>query len=114
MVNLEHHGALRGPMGCRSPKFINSKYSLDIPESLLDTSDFTSNSWFTGFTEADGHFGIKYVESKPKSDNRKRSVSEHVSLKFRLDQRSYDKPTSSSKRCYLLWKSFSFIHVLYC
>jgi hypothetical protein len=35
------------------------------------------------------------VESKPKSDTRKRSVSESVSLKFRLDQRAYDKPTSS-------------------
>lgn len=44
----------------------------------------------------DEQFGIKYVESKPKSDSRKRSVSEDVSLKFRLDQRSYDKPTSSS------------------
>lgn len=113
------HGKLRtpwgpsGPHGLRSPKFINSKYSLDIPESLLDTSDFTSNSWFTGFTEADGHFGIKYVESKPKSDNRKRSVSEHVSLKFRLDQRSYDKPTSSS-RGVTFYGKVSFIHVLYC
>ena len=39
-----------------------------------------NNSWFTGFTEADGHFGIKYVESKSKSDTRKRSVSENIIL----------------------------------
>ena len=77
-------------------KSFNIKYSLDIAESLLDTSNFGDNSWFTGFVEADGHFGIKYVESKPKSETRKRSVSESVSLKFRLDQRAYDKPTSSS------------------
>ena len=53
----------------------------------------------TGFTEADGHFGIKFGESKPKSETavgRKRSVSANISLKFRLDQRSYDKPNSSS------------------
>lgn len=44
--------------------FINKKYCLNIGESLLDLSDFTKNSWLTGFTEADGHFGIKYVERK--------------------------------------------------
>ena len=49
---------------------------MEIPESLLDTSDFKNNSWFTGFTEAACLFGIKIVESKPKSEIRKRSVSE--------------------------------------
>lgn len=49
----------------------------------------------------DGHFGIKYVESRAKSDTRKRSVSENISLKFRLDQRSYDKPTSSPMRPFM-------------
>jgi hypothetical protein len=96
-INLMH-GKLRTPKNKRFNDLIKSfnlKYSLNIAESLLDTSDFGDNSWLTGFTEADGHFGIKYVESKPKSDTRKRSVSESVSLKFRLDQRAYDKPTSS-------------------
>lgn len=93
------HGKLRTPKNKRFNDLIKSfniKYSLNIAESLLDTSNFGDNSWFTGFVEADGHFGIKYVESKPKSETRKRSVSESVSLKFRLDQRAYDKPTSSS------------------
>ena len=92
------HGKLRTPKNKRFNDLIKSfniKYSLNIAESLLDTSNFGDNSWFTGFSEADGHFGIKCVESKPKSETRKRSVSESVSLKFRLDQRSYDKPTSS-------------------
>lgn len=53
------------------------------------------NSWFTGFTEADGYFGLKIVEAKPKSDTRKRSVSESINLIFKLDQRAWDKPTSS-------------------
>ena len=101
------HGKLRTPKNIRFNeiiKFLNIKYSLEIPESLLDTSDFKNNSWFTGFTEAeaDGHFDIKINESQPKSETRKRSVSENISLKFRLDQRSYDKPNSSSM--FLFWK----------
>jgi LAGLIDADG endonuclease/Cytochrome c oxidase subunit III len=97
-INLIH-GKLRTPKNIRFNeliKFLNFKYSLEITESLLDTSDFKNNSWFTGFTEADGHFGIKIIESKPKSETRKRSVSESISLKFRLDQRSFDKPNNSS------------------
>ena len=97
-INLMH-GKLRTPKNKRFNdliKLFNVKYSLNITESLLDTSNFGDNSWLAGFTEADGHFGIKYVESKPKSETRKRSISESVSLKFRLDQRAYDKPTSSN------------------
>lgn len=97
-INLMH-GKLRTPKNKRFNdliKLFNIKYSLNIAESLLDTSNFGDNSWLAGFTESDGHFGIKYVESKPKSETRKRSVSESVSLKFRLDQRAYDKPTSSN------------------
>ena len=97
-INLIH-GKLRTPKNIRLNeliKFLNLKYSLEIPESLLDTTDFKNNCWFTGFTEADGHFGVKIVKSKPKSETRKRSVSENMSLKFRLDQRSFEKPNSSS------------------
>lgn len=54
----------------------------------MDNSNYKENSWFVGFTESDGHFGIKYVESRPKSETRKRSVSENISIKFRLDQRA--------------------------
>ena len=45
-------------------KFMYAKYYLDTPESLLDNSNLFYNSWFTGFTEFDGHFGIKYIEKK--------------------------------------------------
>ena len=98
IINLIH-GKLRTPKNIRLNeliKFFNQKYSLEISKSLLDITDFKNNSWFTGFTEADGHFGVKIVESKPKSETRKRSVSQSISLKFRLDQRSFDKPNSSS------------------
>jgi hypothetical protein len=101
------HGKLRTPKNKRFNdliKFINAKYSFPgggLSESLIDNSNFTNNSWFTGFTEADGHFGIKYIESKAKSDSRKRSVSENISLKFRLDQGLYDKPTSFSMKPFM-------------
>lgn len=93
------HSKFRTPKNIRFNdliKFMNDKYSMDIPKSMEDNSEFINNSWFTGFVEADGHFGIKYTEKKIKSDTRKRSVSESVTLKFRLDQRLFDKCTSSS------------------
>lgn len=61
-INLIH-GKLRTPKNKRFNgliKVFNAKYSLGISESLLDNPNFTNNSWFTGFTEADGHFGTKY------------------------------------------------------
>jgi LAGLIDADG endonuclease/Cytochrome c oxidase subunit III len=77
-------------------EFFNKKYNFIIPKSNLDISDLFSNSWFAGFTEADGHFGVKIVDSKPKSCTRKRSVSDNISLRFILDQRFIDKKTSLS------------------
>ena len=67
-INLIHN-KLRTPKNKRFNdliKIFNAKYFLNIPESLLDNSNFSDNSWFTGFTEADGHFGIRYVETKSK------------------------------------------------
>ena len=48
------------------------------------------------FTEVDGHFGLNFVEIKANSETQKRYISENISLKFRLDQRSFEKPNSSS------------------
>jgi hypothetical protein len=98
MVNLIS-GKLRTPKNQRLNdliQFINQKYCLNIANSILDISNMASNSWFAGFTDADGHFGVKIIEAKPKSDKRKRSVSTNISLRFRLDQRSYDKPNKTS------------------
>jgi hypothetical protein len=103
IINLIH-GKLRTPKNKRFNdliKFINAKYNLNIPESNLNDSNYFDNSWFTGFTEADGHFGIKYVEKKEKSETRNRSTSLNISLRFRLDQRAYDKSTSSSMKPFM-------------
>ena len=77
--------------------FMNKKYSLEIPESNLDYSDIGSNSWFAGFTEADGYFGVRIMDFKPKSETRKRSSSSNVSIRYRLDQRYLDKSNTSMK-----------------
>jgi len=98
------HGKLRTPKNKRLNdliEFLNAKYSLNISQSLLDKSSFIGNSWFTGFTEADGHFGIKYLERLEKSETRKRSRSESISLVFRLDQRAYDESTFTSMRPFM-------------
>lgn len=98
LINLIHN-KLRTPKNITFNKlieFFNNKYFLSIESSKLDTSNILNNYWFSGFTEADGSFQIKIVDSKPKSETRKRSVSENISLRFRLDQRLHDKPTSST------------------
>lgn len=103
LVNLMH-GKLRTPKNIRFNdliKFMNTKYYLDTPESLLDKSNLVNNSWFTGFTESDGHFGIKYLEKRAKSDTRKRSASESVTLKFILNKRLFDKPSSLSMKPFM-------------
>lgn len=98
------HGKLRTPKNKRLNdviEFLNAKYSLSISQSLLDKSSFKDNSWFTGFTEADGHFGIRYRERLEKSDTRKRSRSESISLLFRLDQRAFDESTSTCMKPFM-------------
>ena len=97
LINLIHN-KLRTPKNITFNKlieFFNNKYYI-IESSKLDTSNILNNYWFSGFTEADGSFQIKIVDSKPKSETRKRSVSENISLRFILNQGLYDKPTSST------------------
>ncbi len=61
IINLIH-GKLRTPKNKRFNdliKFMNNKYLLNIPKSPLDCSDFSNNSWFTGFMKQMGIFGGK-------------------------------------------------------
>lgn len=98
LINLIS-GKLRTPKNNRLNdliKFINEKYSLTLTDSKLDLSNINSNPWFAGFAEADGHFGVKIIKAKLMSDKIKKSVNFNTSLKFRLDQRSYDKPNKVS------------------
>lgn len=93
------HGKFRTPKNITLNSlisFLNTKYKAELSFSPLDTTTFENNSWLTGFTEADGYFGVKLTNSKPKSESRKRATSGSISLLFRIDQRSYDKPTDST------------------
>lgn len=67
---------------------MNNKYSLNILQSNLNLSNIFSNSWFAGFIEADGQFGVKITNSKNNNKN--------ISIVFRLDQRSHNTITNSS------------------
>lgn len=93
------HGKLRTPKNESFNKlieFINLKYHLKILSSTLDKSDLSKNSWLSGFTESDGHFGLVIRDFKPKSETRKRSIPNSVFLKFVLGQRLNDKITGLS------------------
>lgn len=93
------HNKLRTPKNITFNKliqFMNSKYSLNIATSVLDTSCLANNSWLAGLTDTDGYLGVKTVSAKPKSETRKRSVSASINLIFKLEQRSFDRPTSTS------------------
>lgn len=93
------HGKLRTPKNITFNNlinFLNIKYNHNIPSSPLDLSNYEDNSWFAGFVEADGHFGVKILDPKLKSETRKRVRSGSINLVFRLDQRSFDTPTDST------------------
>jgi hypothetical protein len=75
-------------------QFMNTKYNLNFEESLLDLSKINSNSWFTGFTDAEVYFGIKFREANPNSNTRRYRNSQ-IGLVFRLDQRSFDRANLS-------------------
>jgi len=75
---------------------------LDTPESLLDNSNILDYSWFTGFTEYDGHFGIKCLERKTKSDSDKIFFSESVTFLVHWINVFFDKPTSSCMKPFMV------------
>ena len=110
IINLIH-GKLRTPKNIRLNQlieFLNNKYNLKIKESSLNRSDLYSNSWLTGFIEADGHFGVKTVKGKITKvlsstnlsglNKDHEIITNNISLVFRLDQRAHDISTDSSMK----------------
>lgn len=92
------HGKLRTPKNKTFNyliKYYNNKLNLNISLSPLDNSPFEDNAWFAGMIEADGHFGVKVTDFKPKTDKTKRSRSASVTLRFVLQQRAFDQPTQT-------------------
>ncbi len=110
VINLIQ-GKLRTPKNIRFNQlieFLNNKYELNIKESSLNRSDLYSNSWLTGFIEADGHFWVKTVKRKitkilsstslPELDKYHENLTNNISLVFRLDQRAWDVSTETSMK----------------
>lgn len=98
------HGKLRTAKNIKFNDLItcmNTKYYLHTAESLLDNSNLLNNSWFTGFTQCNGHFGMKYLERRARWDTGKRSARESVTLTFVLNQRLFDKPLSLSMKPFM-------------
>ena len=66
--------------------WLNSQHNINIPTNDVDTSDIISNAWFSGFIDADGHFGVKV----------RHKGTQRVEVVFRLEQQQYHKTTGVS------------------
>lgn len=77
----------------RAIDFINLKHNVTIPKLPLDVSDFNSNPWLAGFTDADGNFLVS-LEGEYGLTNS--TVRGRVKCVFSIKQRAIDKPTGDS------------------
>lgn len=92
----------------RTPK-INSLYDMidflnakgaNIIKLPLDTSPLNSNSWFSGFIDADGYFAIKGFTLNPKT---------YLAFQFQISQRVTDKSGESLDK--VMFKIAEFLSV---
>ena len=70
-------------------KNISQHFMTPIDKLGIDNSSLHSNCWFTGFSEGDGGFGIRYTEKKGNTKRR-------IACRFRLEQRMNDPITNES------------------
>ena len=61
--------------------WLNNRLNLKIEKKSLDHSCISSNSWFAGFIDADGHFAVRTTTS---------SVYPKIECKFEVCQRQID------------------------
>ena len=61
--------------------WLNNRLNLNIEKKSLDNSCLSSNSWFAGFIDADGHFAVRTTTS---------SVYPKIECKFEVCQRQID------------------------
>ena len=89
---------LRTPKLCKFNKlihFINVKKNLNLIKYPVNTEDFNSDSWFAGFVDADGSFGI-INDYKALNFNGKVIRKRKVSCRLRIEQRMFDPITKES------------------
>jgi hypothetical protein len=61
--------------------WLNNRFNIKIEKLSLDNSNIDSNSWLSGFIDADGHFSVRATVS---------SVYPKIECKFELSQRQVD------------------------
>ena len=61
--------------------WLNCLFKLNIEKLNIDNSTINSNSWLSGFIDADGHFSVRTTVS---------SIYPKVECKFELSQRQVD------------------------
>ena len=65
----------------RLTDWLNNRLNLKIEKKSLDNSCLSSNSWFAGFIDADGHFAVRTTTS---------SIYPKIECKFEVCQRQID------------------------
>ena len=98
VINLIN-GKIRSPKYYALNKIINVLNNKDSNLNLnilpLDKSAININSWFTGFTDGDGSFRIRYTEPSYNIETNK--ISKHrLGLDYRLEQRIIDPKSKES------------------
>ena len=88
----------------RTPKLIkfnelidilNKKRDLNIKKFPIQTQDLNKDAWLAGFVEADGSFGIVYID-KEVDESGKTTKKRRVSCRLRIEQRMIDPYTNES------------------
>ena len=72
----------------RLTDWLNNRLNLNIEKKSLDHSCLSSNSWFAGFIDADGHFAVRTTTS---------SVYPKIECKFEVCQRQIDHNKQSNQ-----------------
>ena len=92
IVNLIN-GELRTPKIHQLYKLIdwlNKNHSTNIEKLPLKKSDFSNDSWLSGFIDSDGSFSVQHTKIENKAKKRK------ISCRLRIEQRKLDPVTGES------------------
>ena len=74
----------------RLTDWLNNRLNLKIDKKSLDHSCLGSNSWFAGFSDADGHFAVRTTTSSVHASHPK------IECKFEVCQRQIDHDKQSN------------------
>ena len=70
--------------------WLNKNHSTEINKLPLKTGSLTSDSWFSGFVDADGSFSVQHTKTENGAKKRK------ISCRLRIEQRMLEPVTGNS------------------